>query len=340
MEEDEFDEKKKQTIITGWLKMKSKQSNIVLKDAMTRNIIFLGRTRSGKSQTLKTLKDPFRFNTELSLFSETTVPSLHSFTMEYSPGPTQSPVNYNFNIMDTPGLFEQSVEMSQARNNELIKSTITKCLEFEITKIHAIFFVCSFTGGINMQDVDSIIQLNELFKGAGKTVSLLVTRCEGKLHKARLALEAQIRAISQLKDFFTQNDVKIFFMGTLDTDDYENGAVDAVRQKLNNILVLRTSLYQHFFQSQEECHITELDFFKREKQNLDELRSQVTQLQQKIETFQGTVEEKEKIQKELDLSTTKLSNTVSMISRLTGQQDIPHIESYAEIVKKSMHKKK
>jgi len=333
--EDDLDVEKKRSNITDLLKEKSKRSNIVLKDAQTRNIIFLGRTRAGKSQVLNTLKDPFRFNVELSLFSETKNPSLHSFTMEYSPGNNQPPVNYNFNFMDTPGLFEQSVEMSLARNNELIKSTITKCLEFEITKINAIFFVCSFTGGINIQDVESIIQLNELFKGAGKTVSLLVTHCEGKLPKARVILEAQIRSISQLKDFFSENDVKIFFMGTLDSDDYENGAVDSVRRKIINIMELRNLLYQHFFQSQEECHITDLEFFKKERKNIDELRALVIELQQKIESFQGTVEEKEKLQKDLDVSTTKLSNAVAMISRVTGKQ-----ETYADVVKKNLHKKK
>jgi len=74
---------------------------------------------------------------------------------------------------------------------------------------------------------------------------------------------------------------------------------------------------------------------KGKKKNLDELRSQVIELQQKIESFRGTVEEKEKIQKELDFSSSKLTNAVAMVSRVTGQQEL---ESYAVVVKKSMLK--
>lgn len=81
------------------------------------------------------------FPTELCLFSQTKSPNLYSFTVETSTD--SGPMNYNISIMDTPGLFEKTLDKTE-RNNLLIKETISKCLHFEIRWLHCLFlFVLS-----------------------------------------------------------------------------------------------------------------------------------------------------------------------------------------------------
>jgi len=232
-------------------------------------------------------------------------------------------INYNINIMDTPGLFERLIVDADTRNNELIKATISKCLEFEITKLHGLFFVCSFTGGINKEDIDSILQMNKLFAGADKAFSLLVTHCEAKMHEKRDALEAQIRKIPQLQSFFENPNVKIFFFGALSIDDMDNGAFDSVKRNLTNILVLRTALYKHIFSSSDPCHITELEFYKEQKQKVALLQQHVEEQTKQLIVYQGSEEEKNFLRSELQAKTRELREAARVINSVTGQKDLP-----------------
>jgi len=347
-EEDfEMDLEEKQALIHSYLKKKAEGNAIVLKQAQTRNIIFLGRTRSGKvdvslstvivlrfvslvfsylvkkknhqtgkSTALRVLKEPFKFVDQISLFSITKHPCLYSFTVEYKNG--EEVFNFNINIMDTPGLFEKRLD-SQERNNEMIKDTISQCLEFEITKLHALFFVCSFESGIHQQDIDSILEMNRLFKGADKAFCLLVTRSETKMKKKRDALEQEIRSIPELKEFFSNPNVKIFFAGALNCDDFDNGAYDSVQRNLFNILALRTELYRHIFESQQECHVTDLELYREQKLSLSAMKAKVEELTKEVLSYQGSEEEKAKLKTQLAAETKKLKGVVAMVGRVTGQ---------------------
>jgi len=336
--EEEFEGDSTENIkrIDDHLADKKARNMIVLKQAETRNIIFLGRTRSGKSTALGVLKDPFEFTKQCSLFSQTKDPFLFSFTMEFNPEGKEG-VNYNINIMDTPGLFERrsSKETDDARNNEMIKSIIFKCLEFEITKIHALFFVCSFESGINTEDVQSILEMNKLFGGGNKTFSLLVTRSETKIAKRRAELEEQIRKVPELQQFFKDPNAKVFFTGALNADDKESGAVDAVKRNLANVLNMRTILYNHVFDSTTPCHITELDIYKEHQQNIDQLSRAVKELTEKVRGYQGTVEEKKKLEVQLSAQTQKLKNAVSMVNKLQGQKDLVDLANIVEDAEKA-----
>jgi len=142
----------------------------------------------------------------------------------------------------------------------MIKETLSKLLQFELTKLHALFFVCSFGSGIDQQDISSILEMNRLFKGADKAFCILVTHSENMMKKDRDELEKKIRSIPELKEFFNSNG-KVFFGGTLNCEDFDNGDYDSVQHNLYNILALRTELYQHIFYSQE-CQVTDLELFK------------------------------------------------------------------------------
>lgn len=165
---------------------------IKLKDATTRNLIFVGKTRAGKTTALKVLKSPTMLVKHIRLFADTEHPTLYPFTVENTDPKIGELVNYNINIIDTPGLFEQYEKQEDIRDNSRLMSAIATCMEMEITKIHAIFFVCSFATGINDQDLKAFKEFVQLFKGAEDKIVMLITNCEEYDDKAKEELKDEI----------------------------------------------------------------------------------------------------------------------------------------------------
>lgn len=324
-----YDIENERKVILAYLEKKSKLNNIVLKNANTRNIIFLGRSRVGKTTALKSLKDPYTFTEAFqSFWAGTRNPELHSFTVEYSDpiGSADSEkkesekINYNINIIDTPGLFERLKETSEIRENELIMDVILKCLQFEITKIHCLFFVCSFESGINAEDVASVLKLNKLFAGGNKAFNLLVTHCEGKSPEIRKEMEKQIREIPELKEFFASADVKIFFLGALNYDFYDRGDVTGIARLLTNVLIMRTTIYKHIFSCSDNCHITKLEFFEKQQQNISALAEKVSNLTEQLEKYKGTEKEREELERLLREKNREFQGMCDMVAGVTGQK--------------------
>jgi len=321
--------------IAAFLNQISEHNEVVLKTAETRNIIFLGRTRSGKTTAIKVLKDPRSFSENVSLFSDiSTDPSLHSFTVErkFQDGTV---VNYNINVMETPGLFEMAVIDTHKLKNKLIKATLCKCLEFEISRLHEVYFVCCFEAGVCSQDVQDIIDYIKIFKPL--SFHILVTRSENKSTEKRKDLEKQIRLIPELKNFFAASDVKIFFTGALNNNDFNNGALDSIRRNLNNVLEMRKLLYDQIFAADNPCYITELEFYKKDTQNIDELKAVVQSLTDQVQNNKVSTEEKVNLKLDLAKQTEKLKNAILVINRVTGQKDI---SEYSNVYKASIKAQK
>eukprot|EP01087_Luapelamoeba_hula_P012075 TRINITY_DN3354_c0_g1_i1.p1 TRINITY_DN3354_c0_g1~~TRINITY_DN3354_c0_g1_i1.p1 ORF type:complete len:378 (-),score=81.05 TRINITY_DN3354_c0_g1_i1:73-1206(-) len=308
--------KKKRLDIVESMTTKKEQNAIILKRAETRNIIFLGRSRSGKSTVLRTLRFPYSFPEELSLFACTKEPDLHSFTVEYTDPETDQKTNFNVNIMDTPGLFEVT-EAGKKRTNAMLKEMISDCLAFEITHIHALFFLCSFSGGINHHDIQAILDMNEMFKGADKVFNLLVTRCESSSDRPQL--EAQIRSIPELKDFFANPNVNLFFMGALEKDDFLMGSLESVEAKLEHILHMRQIFYRHIISTKSKCHLRDMEIFKRTHQSIEDLETHVGLLTRQVQSYEGTLEAREALRVELREKAAHLENAVAVLAGLTGE---------------------
>jgi len=235
-------------------------------------------------------------------------------------------MNYNIAIMDTPGLFEKTTDKTE-RNNILIKDTISRnvcSLKF------AGCIVCSsfvFKSGILQEDIDSILELNQLFKGADKAFNLLVTRCESKLHKKRSELEGQIRSIPQLEPFFRNPNVKVFFSGALKTDDLDNGAYDSVEMSLRNILAMQVLLYEHIFSSNVGCHVTDLVIYKENEVTVEQLKGEVIRMQGQLAQFKGTEEDKHRIEVAYHQVCEKLTHACRMLDKVTGQNTLAEVDT-------------
>jgi len=183
--------------------------------------------------------------------------------------------SFYLNIIDTPGLFERSDAEGVARRNEVIKELILECLQMEFATLHTLFFVCAFDEGILKEDIETIVDLNQTLQGAGKAVSLLVTRCEKKSRKKRSQMEAEIRAIPELKEFFSNPQVGIFFAGALPCDDYESGMFDSVRISIDNILEMRADIYQHIFAAAEGCPLLDLEVVQAQAREIADMRKEI-----------------------------------------------------------------
>merc|ERR1712137_960401 len=127
----------------------------VLINSEHRNVLMVGRTRSGKSTTLEVLKDPCYTPPNDTIFSETVDSKCWSFALKRRSQDGRT-VDYSLNLIDTPGLFEvKGGQSGEERTNEVIKNTISQCLENEITHIHAIIMFVTFEAGINQEDVQA-----------------------------------------------------------------------------------------------------------------------------------------------------------------------------------------
>jgi GTPase Era involved in 16S rRNA processing len=181
-----------------------------------RNIMLIGRTRTGKSTIKSLLVDPTVVPSDLTLKSDTREPIFESFHVKDN--------QVVLNVIDTPGLFEHSNTEIDIRDNDAILRTIELCANREITKFHVVCFCVAITAGINREDIES---LNLLSSFLGKEISrnscLIVTRCESKTEEQRDKMRSELKDdihFKEIADFFQ---LGIFFSGSLNPDDYNRG---------------------------------------------------------------------------------------------------------------------
>jgi len=236
--------KKRQEEISKWLDQEDRASRIVLKEAMNRNIIFVGKSRSGKSTALQILKTPLTFIQLASIFAETVDCKISFFNVEVE-GDDHSKANFNINLIDTPGTFELN-ENGPARDIEILEDLVLRCLQSEITKIHAIFFVVAQTGSINPQDVQALARFKNLFQGANEHIHVLITKCEDLSDSGKEKIRDEFMRAEGFKELL--KDVgSIHFLGAVPQSLFENGFVDSIKHQFNNVKAMREDLFETIF---------------------------------------------------------------------------------------------
>lgn len=243
------------------------QEKIKLKSAEVRNVIFVGRTRSGKSTCLKVLRAPSEVSPPGSLFSQTKDPMMHTFTVETEFKGSMH--NFTINLFDTPGLFEIKVDDKDVRTDEVIKNTIAKCLDYEITKIHAIFFVCSFTAGVNKQDVLAFQQFMEFFEGGTDHVAMLITRTEKLPIQRKGLLLKDIQLHPELKPMMEKIGDRVFFFGALDEDLVDAGVYSTFKRASGNVVQMRESVYHWLFEKKGFVEISRVKYYQLQRDKFE-----------------------------------------------------------------------
>jgi len=248
-------------------------NGIVLKEAQTRNIIFVGKTRSGKSTALSVLKHPFNFVRRTSIYSDTMEPKINHFTVEI-PKEDKTKMNFNISIIDTPGLFEVRDKGSLSRDNECLQELVLKCMKSEITKIHQIFFVLAYNGVLMNEDILALERFIKLFDGAQGHIHILVTKSEKLSEDEKVKFEREFREYPKMKDLLKVINPKMYFFGAVENSDYENCIVDGFKQTLPHVMIMRVKLFDDIFSNTKHFELNSLkmvDQVRVEAQNVFEV---------------------------------------------------------------------
>lgn len=252
----EEERSKKLLEIQDFMVQKEKENDILLKQAETKHLIFVGKSRNGKSTAQETMKSPFSFVEMGSFYAGTSEAKINHFTVEVE-GEEQSQ-NFNISVIDTPGLFEVR-DVGTSRDNDELEAVVLKCMNAEITKIHAIFFVIAYgSSGINPQDIEALERFINLFNGAQKNVHLLVTRCEGLSPVQKQDVKDELVNFPGFKDLIKLISKDIYFLGAVEQAEMDNCFVDAFKSKLTNVISMRDELFDGIFQMNEPFDLNAL----------------------------------------------------------------------------------
>jgi len=175
------------------------------------NILLIGKTTTGKSTIVQTLKNPSKVPPPRRLFSRTIDPELFQFNVYDSKGGL-----WNLNIIDSPGLFEAREKIDNIRNNEIIMDTIIKFLDENIFDINVVGIV---HGGISILDIDLKafdIVIGYLGNELSSNAALIITGCEAKSDEELQILKKEFEEGEKLKTIRDYCKLGIIFTGAID----------------------------------------------------------------------------------------------------------------------------
>jgi len=221
-----------------------------------RNIIMVGRTRSGKSTAISVLKDTCYKPPSFNIFSETARPKFSSFVL------TESRQNYIINVIDTPGLFEQKGEESKARDNDIIMSTILESVKHKVTSVNSLMIFASCEAGIRPDDIQALEHFLRLFGGAEVNLALCITRSESRNEKNKEELVAQLRLHPTLGPIIKEKNIEILFMGCI---DYVSNYTDkkTLMRAYKPVYDMREKALQWIFSSKSKSSLSDLPVLRR-----------------------------------------------------------------------------
>eukprot|EP01084_Bolivina_argentea_P172445 298710_1 len=241
-------------IVIVWLygRDQSHQTDYKLVNAEVRNIIFVGRGRTGKTTLINVLKDRDYNPPPTTVVRDTINASFQSFTIKSKKLNT----NLHINIMDTPGLFERSIDINDQRTNEIILDTIKKCIDMEITKINHVYFVMNLQHGLNTEDIKSFHIFSKLFIGIGNKISIIISRAQGLSTKDYEHYINQFKTIADLKPMYEKANERLLFLGAVAKRDMY------VTSKLKkNVYYQRKTLFEHIIQQNTSFNVKSLNIY-------------------------------------------------------------------------------
>lgn len=240
----------------------------------TRNVLMVGRTRSGKTTVIGVLKDPCVEPSKMSIFSDPSQPKCQGFSINNKSTNTK----YTINVIDTPGLKEVARKGETKREDKEIMETVTTCLNAEITKIHVLVMVTSFEAGITDDDVNAFRIYMDKFWNEGMTAIICITRAEDKKPVWRTDLISQLHSHTYFKSVLDKPNMHVCFMGCVSagaSDSLITADSAELEAKYDFVIQLRKEFLELIFRSKNHVRLLDLPVTV-ERQNM------VTDLIQKM----------------------------------------------------------
>lgn len=207
-----------------------------------RNIVLIGRSRTGKSTLAKVIEDVFYRPDVETLFSTTHGVEFHKVAASSATGD-----RLYFNIVDTPGFFEVTEGERTVNSPAHIKRFLDQCMKYDVTNVHMFAFVFSLAGGVNERDIETMRYVKLNYPSLKDYMALVVTHCEALSIQNREHMIAQfwqhrdVRASDLQSFFFTKG---VFFTGCLRRESFEQRNETAIYSEYKNILAMRTTFIQ------------------------------------------------------------------------------------------------
>lgn len=227
-------------------------------ESVTRNVILMGRSRTGKTTMAHVLGNAAFFPKDLALFSETK-------SVEFHPVATtvmKNGVVYAINIVDTPGMYDQVDSQGKRISNQYIIDITKTCMTEDMTHIHCFAFVFNLHNGINTDDIRSMVEVKNNYPGVKDHIILLLTHCEESSSEKLQGLVDQFFkhetvVKNGLKEYFGN---RVFYMGCLRTQLKDNPNEEAAAQQITNIMEMRNKFLNFIFEKKSYYNIHRDDY--------------------------------------------------------------------------------
>lgn len=229
-----------------------------LQQRIPRNVLLVGRSRSGKSTLLEVLKDVTYCPPQLSLFSETRAPASHLLPIE-TPGDEENPPQkYTINVVDTPGLYEVIDVEGKARTNSSLLGMIRKCLRQEVSAVHCMIILVTVSAGIFSEDLSSIeILLRSFSLNTQLTTVLCISRAENFTLQDKDHFRKELCA-SSLGPLLEQHRVLIRFSGCVCPSSPQYASKDQLLLAYKKVYTMRKELLEIIFGCETPVYIASL----------------------------------------------------------------------------------
>ena len=223
----------------------------------TRNIMFVGRARAGKSTIIKVLQDKDYSPALGRVLRGRIQAEVSSFTMNSEKYST----NIHFNVLDTPQLFELTTSINYRRTNETILDVIKKCVDREITKINHVYFVMSIESGLSSQDLKAFELLSQLFVGMENKLSIILSGAQTIVPSMYNHYLSQFTEVPELKKIYDTTNGRIFFFGVVQENNprYDSNTLENIRR---NVYLQRSTLFEHIINESTWFDVKELKIYK------------------------------------------------------------------------------
>ena len=220
-----------------------------------RNILLMGRTRTGKSTIAKVLEDVLHEPEPLTIYSQTRRTEVTKFfTTDKTAGRS-----YHFSIIDTPGFFDLQKHSRLRLENQEIMEQIIESMKYNIRQTHLIGIVFNLVHGINEKDIETMIYIKREFPVIRENAVLIITGCEQYTNEQRnkyaedFFRHPAVRK-HQIREFFQQG---ILFMGCLRNESVAKNHAQAIYSEYQNVLEMRTAFIEKCINCKENMPFAE-----------------------------------------------------------------------------------